>query len=117
MSAFSVDDRPARRVDDVGGRLHQAEFLARHHAARAVAELDVDGDDVGVAEQVLLGGVVDARLLALLSRQVRAPRDHLHAERLGDAGDAQAELAEPDDAERLALDVGPERDLPRLAAP
>ena len=68
---------------------------------------EVNGDEVGLAEQVLLAHVVDAGFLALLRRQVLAPGDHLHAERLGDAGGAGAELAEAEDAERQAVEVEP----------
>ena len=69
----------------------------------------------GVAEQIVLRDVFDADLLAALGREVLAPGDHLHAERLADAGRARAELAEAEQAERLALDVDAERDLPGLA--
>ena len=112
-----IDDRPARGVDDIGGRLHQAELLGADQPARALREHDVDGDEVGLPEQVLLAHVVDADLLALLGREVLAPGDDLHAERLADLGGAGAELAEAEDAERHALEVGPDRGLPGHARP
>ena len=59
----------------------------------------MNGDEIRLAEQVLLADVVDARLLAFLRREVLAPGDDLHAERLGDLGGAGAELAEAEDAE------------------
>src|SRR6266404_2771503 len=55
-----------------------------HLDGLAVDELDMDGHDVGLAQQVLLGGIVDTRLLAFFRREIRAPGDHFHAERLGD---------------------------------
>src|SRR5262249_14431282 len=47
-------------------------------------------------------------------RKIRAPGDYPHAERFGDAGNTQAELAETDDAERLAFDIRSKRRLPEL---
>ena len=73
----------------------------------------MNGEDVGVAEQVVLRNVVDARLLRLVRRQVRAPGDDPHAERLGDGCDALAELAEAQRAERLAFHIVSHGDLPR----
>ena len=110
-----LDDRPARGVDHVGSLLHQAEFFGGDEAAGAVAELKMHRDDVGVAEQVVLGDVFGADLLASLRRQILAPGDHLHAERLADTGGPRAELAEPEHAECLAFDVHAERVLPRHA--
>src|ERR1700691_6750000 len=59
-----IDDRPPCRVDQEGGRLHQAELLGGNGTARAIAELQVDGNDVRGATQLLLGGIADACLLA-----------------------------------------------------
>src|SRR5262245_33326030 len=75
----------------------------------------MDADEVRLPEQVLLADVVDARLLALLGREVLAPGDRLHAERLADHGGAGAELAEAEDAERGALELRPDGALPGLA--
>src|SRR3954471_22497566 len=76
----------------------------------------MDGDEIGLPQQVLLAaGKVDAHFAALVRGQVLAPRGDLHAERLGDVRDAGAQLAEPDDAERLALEVEADRALPQLA--
>ena len=51
-------------------------------------------------------------LLAFLRREVLAPGQDLHAECLGDPRDPGAELAEPDHAQRLALEVVPDGGLP-----
>ena len=77
-----VDDRPARGVDEIAGRLHAREIGGADQAARALAQHHMDGDDVGGREQFFLAGIADADLLASLRRQVRAPGDHVHAERL-----------------------------------
>jgi hypothetical protein len=77
-----VDDRAARGVDDVAGRLHPGEVRGSDEAARALAQHDMDGDDIGLREQFLLAGITDPDFLAALRRQVRAPGDHVHAEGL-----------------------------------
>src|SRR5262245_35257925 len=97
------DDRPARGVDQVGRLLHQPEFARGDEAAVALAELHVDRQEVGVPEQVVLRDVFDTDLLAALGREILAPGDALHAERLADAGRPRAELAEAEKAQRLAL--------------
>jgi hypothetical protein len=65
----------------------------------------MDGDDVGGREEFFLAGVADADFLAPLRRQVRAPGDHVHAERFGEPRNLGAELAEADHPERPALDL------------
>src|SRR5262245_66205706 len=75
----------------------------------------MDADEVCLPEQVLLADVVDARLLALLGREVLAPGDRLHAERLADHGRAGAKFAEAEHAERGALELRPDSALPGLA--
>src|SRR6516165_1053552 len=75
----------------------------------------MNGDEVGLAEKLLLARVVDADLLALLRCQILAPGDDLHPERLGDLGGARAELAEAEDAEGQTLQIHADRGLPRHA--
>ena len=110
-----VDNRAARGVDEIGGRLHAGEIVAPDEAARALAQDHMDGDDIGARKQLLLGGVADTRLLAAFRRKVRAPGDHLHAERFGDARDLAAELAQTHHAQRPALDLDARKGLPGLA--
>ena len=110
-----IDDRAPCGVDQIGGRLHARDVVARHQPARACAEHDMNADDVGGCEQLVLGGITDAGLFAGLAGQIGAPGDDLHAECLADARDLPAEFAEADDAERLALDILAERDLPAFA--
>src|SRR4029077_8040751 len=49
--------------------------------------------------------------------EVLAPGDDLHAEGLADRADLGAELAEAEQAERLALEAGADRRLPLALAP
>lgn len=48
-----VDDRSARRVDEVGGRLHERETRLVEKAARLLGERDVHGHDVGAGEELV----------------------------------------------------------------
>ena len=77
--------------------------LARRRRARgcAVAEHEVDGDDVGAAEQLLLGHGLARRASAARSAvRFWLQAIDVHAERAADAGHRAAEPAQPDDAER-----------------
>src|SRR5712672_2214189 len=50
-----VYDRPARRVDQSGGRLHSLQLPSPYQPARTVAQHQMDRQDVGLLEQLLLG--------------------------------------------------------------
>ncbi len=110
-----VDQRAARGVDQVAGRLHPREIIAAHKAPGAGGEHRVDGDDIRGGEQFFLGGIGDPGRIAGLPGQVGAPRLHVHTERLGDHRHLVAELAETNDAERFALDILPDGHLPGFA--
>ena len=106
ISAFSSTIGPREVLIEVGRLLHQAEFLGADQAARAVAQHDMDGDEVGVAEQVLLGRRIRRRPPCAFS----AVRFWLQAmafmpKALPTAADALAELAEAEDAERQAFEI------------
>ena len=109
-----VDERTAGGVDEVCGRFHQAEFGGADDTARTLRQDQVNGDDVGTAEQVVLGGVFDTRLSTLVRRQILAPGAYPHAECLRHLGDTETELAETDDTEREPFEVSAERHLPWL---
>src|SRR6266446_244435 len=49
-----VDDRPARRVDQPGCWLHSLQLRGSHQAARTAAQHQMDRQDVGPLEQLLL---------------------------------------------------------------
>ena len=55
-----VDDRPARGVDEHGGRLHQRELAGADQPARALGEPQVDAHDVRALEQLFLAHRLDA---------------------------------------------------------
>src|SRR5881628_2505295 len=111
-----VDDRTARGVDQVGGRLHQAELARAEELARAVGEHEANAHHVRARQQLVLGHERRADLGRARGREVLAPRDHLHLEREADPGHARAQPAEPDDAERLAVQPEPAAHLPAALA-
>src|SRR6202035_1085823 len=50
-----VDDGPARRVDQPGCWLHSLQLRGSHQAARTAAQHQMDRQDVGPLEQLVLG--------------------------------------------------------------
>ena len=96
-----VDDGAARGVDEVRRRLHQRELGRADDADRALPQRQVDGDDVGAAEEIMLSDPLDAELRRPFRRQVLAPGDDVHGERLGDGGHLGADVPEADEAKGL----------------
>ena len=110
-----VRNRPARGVDEIRGRFHQRQFGRADQAAGAVGQLHMDGDEIGLLEQFFFGHQRGAGFLGFFGGEVLAPGDHLHVERVADARDALPELAQADDAERLAVKVDAQCRLPDRA--
>src|SRR5262249_6836856 len=90
-------------------------LICQWQARRAAAQDNVDGDEICVAEKIVLGDVISACGFGLFFGQVLAPGNGLHAEGLADCCRALAELAETKDAEREAFEVTSDRRLPRRA--
>src|SRR6266481_5226404 len=74
-----VDDRPARRIDQPGRRLHSLQLRGPYQAARTAAQHQMDRQDVGPLEQLVLGNQDCARGLGGLGRHVLAPGDQIHS--------------------------------------
>ena len=72
----------------------------------------MDGDEIRAAEKLVLARILGSRFAAFLRREILAPRQHLHPERLRNAGSAGAELAQPENPERQSFEVKPNRALP-----
>src|SRR5882762_10852930 len=72
----------------------------------------MNAEEIRLAEQVLLRHQRSPAGLGGLGGEVLAPGDQLHAERLADLADLGAELAEAEQAERLAAKLDAERRLP-----
>ena len=100
-----VDDAAPRHVDDDRAALERPDLAPADESARLVGERRVDRDDVGV------GHVLDRRDPPHLKGReplvadVRIVGDERHAEGVGATGDLAADPAEPDDAERLPLEL------------
>lgn len=90
-----VHDAAARHVDQDGRRLHQRQFARADQIARAVVQRGVDRHHVGPSEQFV------ERLFGIgfLAHDARGRGiGDAASQRLGDAGDAAADVAQPDDA-------------------
>ena len=98
-----VDDAAPAEVQQVGPGLHRDELALADEAAREGRLRDVQGDEVGLRQQVRQG----RRGPVVAHRQLRRDvvEEHLHAERLGEDADLGADVAVADDAERLAADL------------
>src|SRR5882757_6439642 len=74
-----VDDRPARRVDQPSCCLHSLQLRGSHQAARTAAQHQMDRQDVGPLEQLVLRNQDCARCFGGLGRQVLAPGNQIHS--------------------------------------
>ncbi len=111
-----VDQRSARGVDQQRARLHAGELRRADDAARALRQHEMQADDVGLRQQLVLRDIGRAAGGGFLRRQVLAPGDHLHAEHGAVARHALAELAEPHQAQHLAVKLVARRDAVLEAA-
>src|SRR6267154_2100806 len=73
------DDRPARRIDQPGRWLHSLQLRGTYQAARTAAQHQMDRQDVGPLEQLVLGNQDCARCFGGLGRQVLAPGNQIHS--------------------------------------
>ena len=111
-----VDQRSTRGVDEIGAWLHQRQFMRADDAAGAFAQHQMQADDVACGKQLVLLDARDADVRGRLGGQVLAPGDDVHLQRLRDAGDLAADLAEADEAERAAVKLNAEARLPAALA-
>src|SRR3984893_4777831 len=72
----------------------------------------MDGDEIRAAEKLVLARIFGPRFAAFFRCEILAPRQHLHSERLRNAGSAGAELAQPENPERQSFEVKPDGALP-----
>src|SRR5260370_33732550 len=56
-----IDDRPARRIDQPGRWLHSLQLRGPYQAPRTAAQHQIDRQDVGLLEQLVLGNQEWAR--------------------------------------------------------
>ena len=82
----------------------------------AVAELQVDGQDVGVGEELVLADQGCTALGGAFFSEVLAPSDDFHVEGVAYRGDLRAQAAQAQDAEDFAVDADAYRGLPATAS-
>ena len=117
-----VDDRAARRVDEVRGRLHLRRARGVDQVARLGRQRAVQRDDVGGREQLVerAGSAPRARRSTAGSAAAAAGVDDRPSRTRGRGARSRAPIwPEADDAERLALDARAEVEVhaPRPGAP
>ncbi len=81
------DDRPARRIDQPGRWLHSLQLRGPYQAARTVAQHQMDRQDIGPLEQLVLGNQDCARGFGGLGRHVLAPGNQIHSKSAPDPSD------------------------------
>src|SRR5712664_2842514 len=74
-----VDDRPARRIDQPGRWLHSLQLRGPYQAARTAAQHQMDRQEIGLLEQLVLGNQDCARGFGGLWRHVLAPGNQIHS--------------------------------------
>ena len=102
-----VDQAAPRTVDDSHRRLHHADRAGVDEVARLGIERRVQRDKVAAGpEFVEPRHALDPVLERLLGRQQRVETDHGHAEAEGAPGHGEADPAQTDHAQGLALELG-----------
>src|SRR5713101_7897968 len=82
-----IDDRPARRIDQSGRWLHSLQLRGPYQAPRTAAQHQMDRQDVGPLEQLVLGNQDCARGFGGLGRPVLAPGNQIHSKSAPDPRD------------------------------
>ena len=96
-----VDVGAAGGVDDDDAVLHLGDALSVDESA-AVDSGSVDGDEVGLGEQLVHLNIGDAKLFLDAGDVEDIERDDVHADGLGHLAELLSDAAEADDTERLA---------------
>ena len=109
-----VDDAAAGDVDDAQRRLGLEQQLAPDQALRLGRLREVDGEEVGLGDDLVERQQLDTELAAAFGGHERVEGDEPHAEAAGPVGDELADATEAGDAERL---VGELDALPLAALP
>src|SRR6267142_1545610 len=81
------DDRPARRIDQPGRWLHSFQLRGPYQAARTAAQHQMDRQDVGLLEQLVLGNQDCDHGFGGLGRHVLAPGNQIHSKSAPDLRD------------------------------
>src|SRR6202158_2273898 len=100
------DDRPARRIDQPGRWLHSLQFRCPHQAARTAAQHQMDRQDIGPLEQLVLGNQDCARGFGGLGRHVLAPGNQIHSKSAPDPRDLRPNPPKSQNAQGLSTEIG-----------
>src|SRR4029077_2097980 len=101
-----VDDRPARGIDQEGGRLHQREFTGTDLVPRRRQQRRMQRHEIGIPEQLIERNIGHAEiLLEGLGLAARRPIEDAHTKAAGATGHAGADAsAAADQPDGLAVD-------------
>ncbi|MDT4844418.1 hypothetical protein FQZ97_783740 [compost metagenome] len=111
-----VHQSGARGIDQIGGRLHCGQRGGVDHVAAAFGKNQVQADDVGRSEELVLVHPLHAGGLGALVGQVGAPGHHIHAEGQAHFRHRRAQLAQAEHAQALACQGLRHGRLPHAAA-
>ncbi|MNR04019.1 hypothetical protein D3C85_1199470 [compost metagenome] len=101
-----VDHLAARRVDDDRAARQRRKLRGAEHLARVAVERHVQAEHIAQRQQrIERRQQAHAGHWARAFAEGRVERGHLHAEREADPGHALADLAEADQAQRLAVQL------------
>src|SRR5919108_2957335 len=101
---FFVDDRPARRVDEIRGGPHQAKLSSADQMDSLGAERGIHRDKVRLRQKLIYVAVFNAeRSLARLVKARALGVKDSHAESSGPSRHGFANGAEPDDPQSFAV--------------
>ena len=102
-----IDQPAARAVDDTYARFQLGDVLAAEDIGGLLGIGHMQGDEIGMGEQLLQLDLAHAHLLGLLLGEERIIGHDLHLEALGPVADDAADIARADHAKRLAGQLDP----------
>jgi hypothetical protein len=111
-----VHQRPARGVHQNAVGAQEFQLGLAHDALRTGRQAQVEGGDVGISKELILGHLPHPCPGGGLIGQVLAPREHVHAKRLAVGSHPAADLAQAHHPEGLAGQFEPHRALPGAGA-
>ena len=100
-----VDQPAAGAIDDTDAGLRLCKVFRREDVARLVGQGRVERNEVGSREQCVEFDLLDPDLDRALGRQEGVEGDDFHAQADGARGDDGADVARPDQSQRLAGDL------------
>ena len=107
VEVLFVDDPAAGAVDDENALFHFGEGVLVDDAPGFLGHGRVDGDEVGVLQQVVQADEADPDLLGRFRRDEGVVGNDVHLQPLRPVGDDGSHAADPDDAQRLVEELVP----------